>query len=98
MLDGMHFGGVHHRLVVGLRKAQVEGRHRLRPRLILPGDVQPRLQFDVVNGKAGYFFHVIPSVFYGKGYHIPAVIASKTARNQWLSPFQPPVGKKFFPY
>ena len=53
----MHLGGVHHRLVVGLGQPQVEGGDGFRAHTILPGYIEAGLQFDMVNGKAGNFFH-----------------------------------------
>ena len=58
MLDGVHLGGVHHRLLVGAGQAQVKGGDGFLAHLVFPGDIKAGLQFQMVNGKAGDFFHI----------------------------------------
>jgi hypothetical protein len=57
MLDGVNLSSVHHRLVIWFGKTQVKGCHRLTANLVLPGYIEARLQFDMINGKTGDFFH-----------------------------------------
>ena len=57
MLDGVDLRRVHNGLPVGLCQPQVKGGDGFTAHPILPGDIEPRLQTDVVNGKAGDFFH-----------------------------------------
>mgnify|MGYP002528287561 FL=1 len=59
MLDGMHFRRIHHRLLVGTGHAQIEGGDDFCTDVILTGYIDTGLQFDMVNGEAGYFFHKI---------------------------------------
>ncbi len=57
MLNGVGLGGVQHRLLIGAGDPQIEGGDGLRPDFVFPGYIQPRLQLDMVNGKASNFFH-----------------------------------------
>ena len=57
MLHGVDLGGVHHRLVVGVGDAQVEGGDGLRADAVPAGHIQTRLQFDVIDGKACDLLH-----------------------------------------
>ena len=73
MLDGVNLRCIQHRLIVGLGKPQVEGRHRLSADLILPGNIQSRLQFNMINGKACNFFHILS----------PVTDYDRNSRRQW---------------
>ena len=57
MLHGVDLGGVHNGLIVGLGQPQIEGGDGLCTYLILPGNVNARLQFDVIDGETGNFLH-----------------------------------------
>ena len=57
VLECVHFCGIHDRFLVGGGNAQIEGGHNLGTNLVFPGYVYAWLQFVMINGKAGYFFH-----------------------------------------
>lgn len=57
MLDGMYFRGVHHRLIIRARDADVKGRDGRVAGKIFAGHVDAGYQSDVIHGKAGNFFH-----------------------------------------
>lgn len=57
MLDGMHFGSVHDRLLIGAGHAQVEGGDDLTAHSIPAGYIDSGLEPDMVNGEACDFFH-----------------------------------------
>ncbi len=57
MLDGMDFRCVHDRLKVWAGHTDIKGGDDRVPGLILAGDIDAWKKFQVVNGKAGYFFH-----------------------------------------
>ena len=57
MLHGVHLGGVHDRLAVGLGQPQVNGGDGLAADFVFPGYIQPGEQLDMVDGKAGDLFH-----------------------------------------
>ena len=59
MLDGVNFCGIHHRLLVGTGHAQIEGGDDFCTDVVFTGYIDTGLQFDMVNGEAGYFFHKI---------------------------------------
>ena len=56
MFYGMHFRSVHDRLFIGAGHTQVKGGDYFRSHIILAGYINAGLQFDMVNGEAGYFF------------------------------------------
>ena len=58
MLDCVHFRRVHDRFVVRGGHAKIERSDDFRSDMILSGYIDARLQFDVVYGKAGNFFHI----------------------------------------
>ena len=57
MLDGVDFGGVHHRFVVGLGDPKIKGGDGLGTDSVHPGDIKTGLQAQMIDGKAGDFFH-----------------------------------------
>lgn len=57
MLNGVHLGGIHHRLQIGTGDAQVKGGYGLISHHILAGDIKPGQKTNMVNGKTGDFLH-----------------------------------------
>ena len=57
MLNDVHLGRVHYRLLVGAGHAQIKGGDQGAPHRVFPGYVNAGLQFVVIDGKACDFFH-----------------------------------------
>ena len=55
----MDFGSVHHRLLIGAGHTNVERSDHFDADRILSGDIDSRLQFDMVDSKTCDFFHSI---------------------------------------
>ena len=64
MLNGVHLRRVHYRFLIGAGEPQIEGGDGLAAHGILPGNIEPGLQADMVNGKAGNFFHKNPPGYF----------------------------------
>ena len=60
VFDRVELRRVHDRLLIRRRHAKIKGRDHLIPVMIYAGNVNSRLQFQVIDRKARYFLHIIP--------------------------------------
>ena len=57
MFHGVDLRGIHHRFSIWFCEPQIEGSHCLLADFVFPGDIKSRKQRNVIDGKAGDFFH-----------------------------------------
>jgi hypothetical protein len=65
MFNGVQRRLIHYRFFVGLLKPEIKGGQNHPAKTILPGNIYPRFQPEMVNLKTGNFFHgyIAPNFF-----------------------------------
>ena len=85
MFHCVKLGSVHDRFFVRGSHADIKGSDDLISEIILAGNIDSRLEFDMVYGKAGYFFHVFCSFLYSDMKSLILIVTELCQAYKWLS-------------